>query len=128
MFTKWILILAGLFSVSALTIGCVFFGSGEPRRVVGTIKDTFQRSGSTYTQYPVGSDRSFRTPTNIPIAESVIFEIAIDGREEPLRYSTNTVDARKFSVGQQVTVEYIERGIPLIWKRVYVTNMEVFPK
>lgn len=126
--TKWILILAGILSCTALTIGCAFFGSGEPRRAVGTIKDTFQHSGSTYTQYPVGSDRSFRTPTNIPIAESVIFEIVIAGREEPVRYSANTVEARQFSVGQQVTIEYIERGIPFIWKRVYVIKMESVAK
>ena len=125
---KWLLILAGLFGLSALGVGCAFFGSGEPRRAVGSIKDKSQVSASTYTQHPVGTDRGFRTPTNIPIAESVVFEIVIEGREEPVRYSTNTVDARQFTVGQNVTIEYVERGIPLIWKRVIVTNMKAIAK
>lgn len=122
-----LLILAICFCLAGLAIGCAFFGSGEPRLSVGTIKDKFDRAASTYTQYPVGADRGFRTPNSISIAESVVFEIVIEGREEPVRYSTNTVDAQRFTVGQKVTIEYVERGIPLIWKRVYVTNMQDLP-
>lgn len=117
-----------LFAVTAVLISCAFLASEEPRQTVGTIKDTFRRSDGTYVQYPVGADRSFRTPANIPISESVVFEITAEGLDEPVRYSTNTVHAEQFKVGQRVLIEYIERGIPFIWKRVYVTNMEAVAK
>jgi hypothetical protein len=82
------------------------------------------KSGETYTQIPIGTDRGFRSPTNIPIAESYTFELKLDGVAEPVRASFNSVKSRQFEVGQRVRVEYTYRGIPPFWRRIVVTDMQ----
>jgi hypothetical protein len=32
--------------------------------------------------------------------------------------------AREFEVGQRVVIGYVERGIPFVWKRIYVADMK----
>ena len=38
-------------------------------------------------------------------------------------YALNTIAAQEYEVGQKVNIQYQERGLPLLWKRVYVAQM-----
>ena len=98
-------------------------GEGGKRVLLGTIaKKTFKPAG-TYWQYPVGVSRGLRTATPIPIAEAYVFEVTLDGFAGPVFYSLNTVASQAFDVGTTVQIRYQERGIPFIWKRVYILDM-----
>jgi hypothetical protein len=52
-----------------------------------------------------------------------VFEIRVEGLAGEVRYPLNTVAANQYGVGQKVQIEYVERAIPLIWGRIYVTDM-----
>ena len=54
-----------------------------------------------------------------------MFEIQVDGRAGEARAALNTIESRVFNVGQRVRIEYVERGLPPIWKRVYVSGTEL---
>jgi hypothetical protein len=85
------------------------------------VQKVFQPAG-TYTQQPSGIRGGFWTATRIPIPESYLFLIRLEGHPDDLRYALNTVAARDFAVGQRVTVTYEERG--LFRKRPVVLGME----
>jgi len=90
-----------------------------------TITAKTLRSAGLYTQQMVGADRAFRVPTEIPVAESYVFELAVDGLAEPVKVSLNTVKSREFQLGQRVKVRYVRRGLAPFWDRVMV--VEMFP-
>jgi hypothetical protein len=86
------------------------------------IAKTF-RSAGIYTQQMVGADRAFRVPTEIPVAETYVFELAVDGLAQPVRVSLNTVKSREFQSGQRVQVRYVRRGLAPFRGRVMVMEM-----
>jgi hypothetical protein len=112
-----------LFAVFAVGIWAIFLRPAPLKMARGTItKKTFKPAGTSW-QYPAGLNRGFRTVTPIPIAEAYVFEVRVDGFEGPIFYSLNTVASQAFDVGRRVHIRYQERGIPFIWKRVYVLDM-----
>jgi hypothetical protein len=90
---------------------------------LGTITGKKFKPAGTYWQYPVGADRSLRTATEIPIAEAYLSEIAADGLQSPLFFSSNVVASREFEVGRRVQIVYRRRGLPFIWSRIFVEKM-----
>lgn len=86
------------------------------------MKKTFKPAG-IYWQYPIDTNRGFRTAAPIPIAEAYVFEARVDGFGGPVFYSLNTVASQAFDVGTKVQIRYQERAIPFIWKRVYILDM-----
>jgi hypothetical protein len=96
---------------------------GPELTAFGTILRKGYLSPTTYIQQPVEVNRSFRTPREIPIAESYSFELRLDGVTDPVRASFNTVKSRQFEVGQKVRVQYVRRGIPPLWHRITVLDM-----
>jgi hypothetical protein len=94
----------------------------EESAMATIVSKTF-RAASTYSQQVVGADRGFRTPTSIPIAESYVFQLRLNGVADPVIASFNTVMSRQFEVGQRVQVRYVTRGLGPIWKRIMVTDM-----
>jgi hypothetical protein len=124
---KFLLIVAAVFALGAVFIGCTFLKTSAPRTGQGVIRSKTGYGGGTYSQQQVGAQRGFRTASSIPIAPSYTFEIEVEGLAEKARCSLNTIAAEKFEVGQKVRVEYIVRGMKPFWSRVYVTSMEAVP-
>jgi hypothetical protein len=120
---KLTLIFAFLMAVAGACIWYVFLRPVPNKTTMGTIINKTFKPAGTYWQYPAGSNRGFRTPTPIPVAEADIFEIRVDGFEGAFFYPLNTVASRAYDVGTKVRITYQERGLPLIWKRVYVLEM-----
>ena len=96
---------------------------GPEQTALATVLSKGYMAGSTYVQQPVGANRGFTAPTNVPIAESNTFELRVDGLEKPVRASFNTVKSRQFEVGQRVRVRLVRRGIPPLWSRLLVVDM-----
>jgi len=112
-----------VFAATALLVWIVFLRPAAASTAIGTIRSKTYRPPGTYTQYQPGVSRGFRTPTEIPIAESYVFEIAIDGRPDLLRYSLNTTASERFAVGQRVRVTCEERTLLPFWRRTFVVDM-----
>ena len=123
MSTKLLSLMAVFFAVCAGGIWVIFLRPVPLKTAKGMITDkTFKPTGTNW-QYPSGLNRGFRTATPIPTAEAFVFEIRVDGFERPIFHSLNTVASQAFGVGARVQIRYQERGIPFIWKRVYVLDM-----
>jgi len=106
--------------------GVIWFGllrRTPEQTALATILNKGMIPSGTYVQQPVEVNRSFRTPREIPIAESYAFELRLDGVAEPVRAAFNTVKGRHFEVGQKVRVRYLLRGLPPIWQRITVVDM-----
>jgi hypothetical protein len=123
-FTVVKLILAVCFAVVALMVWWVFLRQVERKTAAGVIaQKTFKPAGS-YWQYPTGNRTNFWTPTRIPIAESYVFAIRLEGHAAEAWFALNTTAAARFEVGQRVQIEYEERALPPVWRRVYVLDMK----
>ncbi|TFG37659.1 MAG: hypothetical protein E4H46_01335 [Desulfobacterales bacterium] len=117
-------IVAISFAIVAVGIWFVFLRPVPLQKATGTITHKIFKPAGEHWQYPVGLNRDFLLPTKIPIAESYIFGIQIDGSgQAAVGYALNTVASKEFEVGNRVQIEYQERGIPLLWKRLYVLDM-----
>ncbi len=113
-------------AVLAATSGLLwvaFIRRAPQESVLATIRSKTFREAGTYTQHAVGAQRGFRTPTNIPIAESYVFELRLEGVPGPVLASFNTVKSRQFEVDQRVRVDFVRRGIPPFWQHIAVVDM-----
>lgn len=102
---------------------CAPARSFEIRTANGVITGKTFKPASLYRQYPSRSRPGSGEPSEIPIAEAFVFEIAVEGLSETVRYPLNTIAARKFSIGQKVEIDYVKRAIMSLRKRIFVREM-----
>jgi hypothetical protein len=96
--------------------------AGVPHSANGTIVGkTFQAAGE-YTRVRSGPRREFWSTEKIALPESYVFEIRLADATQ-VWYNLNSAAAAEFDVGQKVKLRLEERGIPLVWKRVFVREM-----
>jgi hypothetical protein len=114
---------AAICALVAAAMWLAFLRPVEQKTAQGLITHKIFKPAGQYIQYPVGMRENFYTPSTIPIAECYVFVIHVDGLESDVGYALNTVAAQDFEVGQKVSIQYQERSLPLVWKRVYVTQM-----
>jgi hypothetical protein len=121
--THLLYLFVGIFALFAAVMWFVFLRPVERRTARGVITHKIFKAAGQYVQYPVGMRDSFYSPSTIPIAESYVFMIHVEGLSREVGYSLNSIAGREYEVGQKVNLEYQERSIPLVWKRVYATQM-----
>jgi hypothetical protein len=116
--------LAGCFALASVLIAMVFLRQVPRQFASGTIvgKD-FKPAGTYSYTHMTGRRSGFFNTTTVPIAECYVFTVRVEGFPEDARYPLNTVAAREFEVSQRVKITYETRSFPLLWKRVYVTDM-----
>ena len=100
-----------------------FIRRGAEETALAIILTKGHLAGTTYVQQPIGANRGFNVPTRIEIVEANAFDLRVDGLDNAVRASFNTVKSRQFEVGQRVRVQYVRRGIPPLWSRVAVVEM-----
>lgn len=122
--TNVLILVALLFALIAGLLWFAFLRPVPVQTALGVIRSKSYKPAGEYWQQPVGNREGFWTPTRIPIAECYVFGILVEGRPGEARIARNTVEARAFNVGQRVQIEYVERGLPPIWKRIYVSDMK----
>lgn len=113
--------LRSLASAVMIVLGCSLHAA-ENKTAAGIITSKTARPAGVYEQYPGGRRGGFPGPSEIPIAESVLFQIKVDGLGT-VRYSANTVAAKQFEIGQRVQITYVKRAIMPLRKRIYVLEM-----
>jgi hypothetical protein len=121
---KFPLVLAAIFGVLAVVLWAGFVRPTTRQSDVGVIRTKIFKPAGQYVRYDVGANRGMRLPRQIPIAESYLFEIELEGRAEPVGFALNTTASEAFAVAQRVRVEYEQRGIPPFWRETFVFAME----
>jgi hypothetical protein len=115
--------LAAVFALAFIVIWFVFLRPVELRTAQGTITNKIFKPAGQYVQYPVGMRSAFFAPARIPIAECYVFTIRVEDLAADVGVSLNTLATEEFNVGQPVMIQYQERSLPGIWRRVYVLQM-----
>jgi hypothetical protein len=95
----------------------VFLRPVERKTAQGVITHKIFKPAGQYVQYPVGM------PSRIPIAECYVFTIQVDDLAADVAVALNTLASEEYTVGQKVKIQYEERSLAGIWRRVYVTQM-----
>ena len=114
---------AAIFGALALLMWFVFLRPVERKTAHGVITNKIFKPAGQYVQYPVGLRSAFFAPSRIPIAECYVFTIQVDELAADVGVALNTLAAEGYDVGQRVKIEYQERSLPGIWRRVYVLQM-----
>jgi hypothetical protein len=90
----------------------------------GVITSKTYKPAGEYVQYPAGLNRdSFYAPNRIPVAECYILILHVDQLAADVGYAVNIPEAETYNVGQRVSLRYQVRGIPGIWRRVFVIGL-----
>lgn len=113
-------------AVLAAFAGVMWFGFVRPaprQTALGTVTAKVHKPEGSFQQMPVGIDRGFRTPNRIPIAESYLFNIAVDGTRDTVATALNVVMGRQFEPGQRVRITYERRGLGPFLRRIRVIDM-----
>jgi hypothetical protein len=118
-----LLIFAAICAVFALLLWFVFLRPVERKTAQGVITHKIFKPAGQYVQYPVGMRSAFFTPSRIPIAECYVFTIQVDDIAADVAVALNTLASEEYTVGQKVKIQYEERSLPGIWRRVYVMQM-----
>lgn len=66
----------------------------------------------------VPQTRTYKLP------DRYVYDIILDGRDQPVRYWARVVEGHNMEVGQRVRVVYVQRGIPPFWAKLYVERIE----
>lgn len=114
---------AALCALLAVVMWSVFLRPAVTRTAEGVITHKVFKPAGQYLQYPTPTSGGFYTPNVIPVSECYLFVIQVNQLSSSVGYSLNTLAAQKFDVGQRVHIEYQERSLPGIWRRIYVTGM-----
>ena len=109
-------------AISAASLACSPLRAAQAKTATGVIVGKTLQPAGIYRQYPGGRREGLREPSEIPIAESVVFAIKVEGLGT-VRYPLNTVAAQRFEVGQKVQIVYVRRAIVPLHTRVYVREM-----
>ncbi len=117
-------ILAAVLAVFAIAMWIVFLRPAATVTATGVISSKTFKPAGEYVQYPAGLRRdSFYSPNRIPIAECYILIIHVDELAADVGYAANIPEAETYEVGQRVTLRYQVRGIPGIWRKVFVLGL-----
>jgi len=114
---------AAICTVAGLLLWLVFLRQVERKSARGTITQKIFKPAGEYVQYPVGMRSAFLAPSRIPIAECYVFVVHADILAADVGVALNTVAAQEYEIGQSVNLQYEERTLPGIWRRVYVIQM-----
>jgi hypothetical protein len=115
---------AAVCALFALGMWFAFLRPAEIRLATGVITSKTYKPAGQYVQYPAGMRRdSFYSPNRIPIAECYILIMHVDELAADVGYAANIPEAETYNVGQQVTIRYQVKGIPGIWRRVFVLGL-----
>ena len=118
------LIFAVFMLLVAGSIWLVFLRPVPRLSAKGVITSKNYKPPGEYSQFPAGDRAGFRQPTRIPIAEGYLIEIAIEDSKESVIALLNSTEAQWYEVGTRVVFDYEERGVPLLWKRIYVLSVQ----
>lgn len=114
---------AAILGAFALLMWFAFLRPVERKTAQGVITRKIFKPAGEYVQYPVGMRSAFFAPSRIPIAECYVFTLQVDALAADVGVALNTLAAEEYNIGQKVNIEYQERGLPGIWRRVYVIRM-----
>ena len=120
---KFMSVAAVVFAVGAVLIWAAFLRPVPIQSTTAEVRAKTFKPAGTYWQQQVGINRGFRTPTPIAVDESYVLELYSGAIDSAGFFSVPTADESKYQVGQQVSIEYQRRGLPLFGYRTMVLSV-----
>ena len=114
---------AAVCALFSLAVWYAFLRPVEQKSARGVVTGKRFKPAGEYVQYPGGARDGFYPPNRIPIAECYVLTIHVDELHADLGYAVNTLAAEVYQVGEAVNVQYVERSLPLVWRRIYLTQV-----
>jgi hypothetical protein len=114
---------AGIASIFGLAIWYAFLRPAPELSGTGLITNKTFQPARTIKRYQAGARRESWSQDTIAIPDSFFFDIRVEGLPAPLHFSMPAVEAAKYTVGQNVLLRYVDRGIPMLRPRLQVTEM-----
>lgn len=122
MFTRGSIIKISFLLVLAISIWAIMLRSVDRKTGTAKITGKYFVKASTYTQ-----QLSKGRTNTIPIAEQYHLDLKIEGVDKLSGISVNVIEEKNYVIGQQVTITYEERGIPVIWQYIDVLTVTPLP-
>lgn len=116
--------MAFVFAFLSLAIWFVMLRPTPTMTATGTVQRKTHKPEGEYWQYQAGDRPGFRVPTKITIAEAYVLQIESPDIAEPVYAVVNVIEAREYEVGDKVQLKYIQRSLPPVWSKKYVTEIE----
>ena len=118
------LIVALGFALISYLTGYVFLRPVPVQQSIGVIKSITHKPEGTHWQHQVGTNRGFRTPVEITVAERYVLEIYCEELDLTGHYSINVGEQDDYQVGQLLKMNYERRGLPFIGYKTMVLSIE----
>lgn len=118
------LILGALAVVFAIVMWAAFIRAVPTRAGVGTITGKTLKAARDVKNTPLNDGRSTLNPSSVRIPQGYAFEVELpDGAGTGVHYLEEKF-GEPFQVGQKVKVSYQVKGLPPLWKRTFVLEMD----
>jgi len=117
--------LAALFSLLSILIWYVLLRPVAERVSEGIVHSATPASAETIERLIPRSHRNLEhTPRTIKyeIPERYIYEVELTDTGERLNFS-NMSPKLEFETGERVSIRYVERSLPLIWKKRFILSV-----
>jgi hypothetical protein len=119
-------LLCSISVVALLFAGAMWYAFVRPMPQVscsGTITGKTFQPAHTIKRFQGGAKREIWTQQDIRVPDSYVFAIRLENLPTELHYAVPKAAGESYDVGQRVSIRYVERSIPLLWKRIHVTDM-----
>jgi hypothetical protein len=120
---KFVIVAAIVFAATAVLVWWAFLRPVPIATTTAEIRGKTFKPAGTYWQQQVGINRGFRTATPISVDEAYILEVYSRDIDSAGFVSIPTAEESRFQVGQQVSIEYQRRGLPLFGYRTIVLSV-----
>jgi hypothetical protein len=122
--TKIMVGVAIFFAGVSLLIWVAFLRPVPTKETFGEIKTKTHKPAGTYWQQQVGLNRSFRTATPIPVAESYVLELYCPEINSSGFFAVSPEEQAEYKVGQKLLIEYQQKGLPGIGYKTIVLSIK----
>lgn len=120
------LLLLAMAALATVFAVAMWYGYARPRSPVsatGTITDKTFLPAHAVKGYFGGARRENWTEWRVQVPDSYLFQIHSEQLPSGVQYSLPVAQAKRFAVGQKVSIQYVVQGIPGLSRKIQVTQM-----
>jgi hypothetical protein len=121
-----LVILLSIAVIALLFAGAMSYIYLRPRPSLtasGVITSRSFQPAHTINRYQGGARREVWTQQNIRVPDMFVFEIQVEGHPDAMQFAMPATAASRFTVGTQVQIQYVERGLPFMRSKPRVLQM-----
>ena len=121
-----LVILLSLAVIALVFAGAMSYTYLRPRPTLtasGVITSRSFQPAHTINRFQGGARREVWTQQNVRMPDMYVFEVRIEGHPDTMKFAMPATTGSRFTVGQQVQIQYVERGVPFLRPKSHVLQM-----